>query len=404
MTHESLLNAGWLKTIGRLGGAERLEKEAREVGAFRRVREVKCAVDLLRLTLAYCLGAMGLRLTAAWAETVGLASLSNVALLKRLRKSVPWLEILVGRLIGAGAGRAVASAGRGRLIRIVDATVVAKKGRASREAGGLWRVHAVFDLPSERFSAFELTDESEGERFDRAAVVAGEIRIGDRAYLQPDRIANVLAAGADILVRAKWNGARWVDANCDGIDLIQLLKKARGKGLVDRPIWIKATGPTPIALRVVAIRKPKQARDATIERITRDARDNGRTLQPETLIAAEWLILVTSLDRDEFSLPAIGDLYRLRWRIEIDQSWRLSRISDWIFEKIAQSFPASISDFDRQREKTSTRGVSGTASLSRLSTEGVDAISARAEHAGAARRAIRSRESQSQLLGFCYVS
>jgi hypothetical protein len=30
-------------------------------------------------------------------------------------------------------------------------------------------VHAVFDLHSERFSAFELTDESEGERFDRAA-------------------------------------------------------------------------------------------------------------------------------------------------------------------------------------------------------------------------------------------
>src|SRR5215831_14502044 len=130
---ESLLNAGWLKTIERLGGAEKLEKEAREVGTFRRVREVKCAVDLLRLTLAYCLGAMGLRLTAAWAETVGLASLSNVALLKQLRKSVPWLEILVGRLIGAGAGASVAASGRGRLIR-VDATAVAKKGRASRES------------------------------------------------------------------------------------------------------------------------------------------------------------------------------------------------------------------------------------------------------------------------------
>ena len=314
---ESLLNAGWLKTIDRLGGAEKLEKEAREVGTFRRVREVKCAVDLLRLTLAYCLGAMGLRLTAAWAETVGLASLSNVALLKRLRKSVPWLEILVGRLIGAGARASLAAAGRGRLIRIVDATAVAKKGKASREAGGLWRVHAVFDLPSERFSAFELTDESEGKRFDRAAVVPGEIRIDDRAYLQPDRIANVLAAGADILVRAKWNGARWVDADGAAIDLVQLLKKARGKGLVDRPIWIKATDPRPIALRLVAMRKPKQARDATIERITRHARENGRTLQPETLVAAEWMILVTSLDRGEFPLPAIGDLYRLRWRIEI---------------------------------------------------------------------------------------
>ena len=50
-------------------------------------------------------------------------------------------------------------------------------------------MYAVFDLPSERFSAFELTDESEGECLDRAAVVPGEIRVADRAYLQPDRIA-----------------------------------------------------------------------------------------------------------------------------------------------------------------------------------------------------------------------
>src|ERR1700757_4338729 len=40
MTHESLLNAGWLSTVDRLGGAEQLETEAREVGAFRRAREV----------------------------------------------------------------------------------------------------------------------------------------------------------------------------------------------------------------------------------------------------------------------------------------------------------------------------------------------------------------------------
>src|SRR5215470_13183707 len=93
MTHESLLNAGWLSTVDRLGGAEQLETEAREIGAFRRAREVKCAVDLLRLTLAYCLGSMGLRLTAAWAEASGLAILSNVALLQRLRNMVAWLEV-----------------------------------------------------------------------------------------------------------------------------------------------------------------------------------------------------------------------------------------------------------------------------------------------------------------------
>ncbi len=31
---------------------------------------------------------------------------------------------------------------------------------------GLWQLHCAFDLPSERFSHFELTDESEGERLD----------------------------------------------------------------------------------------------------------------------------------------------------------------------------------------------------------------------------------------------
>jgi hypothetical protein len=317
MTHESLWNAGWLRTIDRFGGAELLEREAREFGAFERARKIKCAVDQLRLVLAYCWGTRGLRLTAAWAEAMGLASLSNVALLKRLRNSADWLEHLVCRLIGSGTGPTSAATTKGRPVRLVDATSVAKAGRDARQAGGRWRVHSVFDLASERFSAFEVTDESEGEVIDRAAVVPGEIRVGDRAFLQPDRIADVLAAGADVVVRAGWNNARWRDEDGSRLDLIALLKKARGKGVIDRPIWIKGSAREPIPLRLVAIRKPKQARDRSIEKLKRHARDKGRNLRPETLIAAEWVILVTSLDREEYPLSAISDLYRLRWRIEI---------------------------------------------------------------------------------------
>ena len=36
-----------------------------------------------------------------------------------------------------------------------------------------------------------------------------------------------------------------------------------------------------------------------------------------TLIAAGWIILVTSLDADTFSAAQIGELYRARWRIEM---------------------------------------------------------------------------------------
>jgi len=316
MNRESLSNADWLRTVDRLGGAELLEEEAREFGAFQKARKIKSAVDQLRLVLAYCWGAWGLRLTAAWAEAIGLASLSNVALLKRLRNSTEWLEQLVSRLVGAGAREAGLAAAKGRPIRLVDATSVAKAGRAARESGGRWRIHSVFDLASECFTAFELTDESEGEVIDRADFVAGEIRVGDRAYLQPDRIAAALEVGADIVVRAGWNNARWLDSKANRLDLIALLKKSCGKGVIDQPIWIKGSAKQPIALRLVAIRKPKQARDLSIEKLKRHARDKGRNLRPETLIAAEWVIIVTSLDRDEYPLPAISALYRLRWRIE----------------------------------------------------------------------------------------
>lgn len=318
MTHESLANDTWGATVERLGGRDRLETEGRETGAFRRAREIVCAVDCLRLVLGYCLGAWGLRLTAAWAETLGLASLSNVALLKRVRKALPWLEVLVARQIGAKSQSAPGiAAAHGRLVRLVDGTTVTKKGLKDQANGGLWRVQAVFDLPTERFSAFDLTDETVAEQFDRAAVVPGEIRIGDRYYLQPQRVANVLSAGGDIIIRARWNAVRWLDDDGDKLDLIAVLKQARGSGFIDRPIKIARDEGAPLSLRLIAIRRPKEARDQAIEKARKKAQKNGAVIRPQTLIAAEWMILVTSLPKETFSLQDIGALYRLRWRIEI---------------------------------------------------------------------------------------
>src|SRR5215203_6197430 len=101
MTRESLLNEDWARTIDQLGGAEALSATARETKAFLRAREIKSATDLLRLTLAYCLGEGGLRSTAAWAASVGVADISNVALLQRLRRCGDWFAALVGRMVAA---------------------------------------------------------------------------------------------------------------------------------------------------------------------------------------------------------------------------------------------------------------------------------------------------------------
>ena len=163
MTHESLLNRDWEHIVKRLGGAAALEQSARDTGAFLQARVIKCAVDLLRLIFVYCLGDCGFRLTTAWATSMGLVDISAPALLYRLRKSGDWLSFLINQLLIS----AVPKASRGHLIRIIDGTSVPKAGKEAKRYSNLWRIHSAFDLPGERFSYFELTDEKGGETLDR---------------------------------------------------------------------------------------------------------------------------------------------------------------------------------------------------------------------------------------------
>ena len=313
MTREALVNRDWDDIVERLGGACALDASARATKAFVRARRIDTAADLLRMILAYCLGERGLRLTAAWATSMGLADISNVALLYRLRQCGDWLAFLVGQVLAA----ATPAAGRGRLIRLVDATMVPKAGKRAKTKNSLWRIHSAFDLPGERFGFFELTDEAGGERLDRIPVVKGEIRIADRAYLQPDRMAAVLTDGADLVVRSGWKGGRWLDAEGEPVDLIAAFRKEAKRGLIDRPIWVGRRSKTPLALRLVAVRKSPPAAAAAKDKAREQARRGGHQIAEATLIAADWVILITSLKSDTFSANDILDLYRLRWRIEL---------------------------------------------------------------------------------------
>jgi hypothetical protein len=313
MTRESLVSQDWQSVVARLGGATALETSARETKAFLRGRKVQTAVDLLRVVLAYCLGERGLRLTAAWAASIGLVDISNVALLQRLRNCGDWLALLIGQALA----QAAPAASRKRLIRIIDATSVPQAGGAAKRENKLWRIHCAFDLPCERFGHVELTDERGGERLDRIPVVKGEIRLADAAHLQPDRMAHVLDQGGDFLVRAGWRTARWLDARGGEIDIIAVLRKARDTGLIDQSIWSGRHDGAPLGVRLVAVKKSPQAAAAARRKARRNAQREGYQLSKNALVAADWVILVTSLKREEFTTEDILALYRLRWRIEL---------------------------------------------------------------------------------------
>jgi hypothetical protein len=309
---DSLLTDDWQATVAALGGADFLSATARDSRAFVRSRAITNPVDLLRLVLAYCLGERGLRLTSVWAAGIGLVNISNVGLLWRLQRCEAWLAQLVGQTLNRHAPPAC----QGRLIRLVDATTVPKAARSERCRNGVWRIHSAFDLPSERFGHFEVTDENGGERLDRIAVVKGEIRIADAAHLQPERIAAVLAEGGDVVVRAAWRNGRWLDADGDTFDMIAAFIAAQ-TGLIDQPVWLSRQVAEPLPLRVIARRLPPEAAAAARRRARRAAQKKGYALSDDALIAADWIVLATSLPAEAFTSEDVLALYRLRWRVEL---------------------------------------------------------------------------------------
>ncbi|AEE56855.1 conserved hypothetical protein [Escherichia coli UMNK88] len=80
----------WSAILAHIGKPEELDTSARNAGALTRRREIRDAATLLRLGLAYGPGGMSLREVTAWAQLHDVATLSDVALLKRLRNAADW--------------------------------------------------------------------------------------------------------------------------------------------------------------------------------------------------------------------------------------------------------------------------------------------------------------------------
>jgi IS4 transposase len=162
-----------------------------------------------------------------------------------------------------------------------------------------------------------LTDEKGAEKFDRVPVEAGEIRIGDRGYCHVERLATISAAHVDFVVRAGWRMVRWLDEDGETFNLLAALTKAEAAGRIDRKILLWRAKGAPLAVRLVAFCKPPAAIEMSRRKARREAKKEGFTPNDQTLMAAGWVLLVTSLPASQFSTEDISELYRARWRIEM---------------------------------------------------------------------------------------
>ena len=317
--HESAstLIENWSSLVGHILGDLDLDKLALSTRALRRRRGVPDAQALLRLALARGPGGLSLRETAAWAQLARVADLTDASLNDRLHQSCEFLSEIVASMLRA---KTPGSNFRwpGRVLRISDGSCVSKPGSKGTD----WRVHAVYDLGAGGFSHFDLTDKHGAEALDRGAAIAGEIRLGDRNYSSAKALRRFVASvgkaeNADYVVRLRWSSLRLRAADGKKFDLIAHLRKMPMESQTDDLVVSVEGAGAPMPARVVILRKSEQSARAERERLQRLARKKGKALDPRSLIAAEFVVLATSLDARSYPAEQILAMYRLRWQIEL---------------------------------------------------------------------------------------
>jgi transposase len=290
------------------------QEMARELGAWRREpRSITSTEALLRLLLIHLADGCSLREAVVRARQGNVASISDVALLKRLRASGEWLRWMAVGMLRRHGEPCVRPTWLGDYrVRAVDASVVCEPG----STGADWRVHYSLDLYGLQCDEFHVTGPRVGESFIRFRVSPGDLMLGDRAYGHLKGFHYVLGHGGHFLTRLKNKAFSLRDAAGHTCALAHLMEPLEVGQAGNWALFGQAKGHEDVALRICALRLSEQAAEQSIRRAEKELRKKQRSLDPETLALHRYVILATSLPYS-FSACQALELYRARWQIEL---------------------------------------------------------------------------------------
>lgn len=288
------------------------QQKAKELGALLRCRKFADAEPLLRTLLIHLADGCSLRETAARAKHGKIVSISDVALLKRLRASGEWLRWMAEQVMVKWIDKQPSAIFNKDLnIRIIDGSTIQEPGAT----GSTWRIHYSICLPSLHCDEVHLTTPKVGESLKRFTVKQGDLFLGDRGYAHRPGIAHVVNSGGEVLVRINLTSIRFVNQNGTSFKLIEHLRTLSGRKIGDWNVWIEHKDEM-IAGRICAIKKNKVAAEKAKRKALRENGRKGAEVKPETIESAAYVFVFTTLDRS-VRPTAVLEMYRGRWQIEL---------------------------------------------------------------------------------------
>lgn len=286
-----------------------LEASAREHKALLRKRGVRSADALVHLALLYGPGGLSLRSTASYATEAGIAELCDVSLLERLRNAGDFLGDVLAHLLAEPRGDA---GGEGRLhLSLVDGSTVSVGGSSGTD----WRLHARYEPARGRFTDLVVTEATTAEALSCVAVRPGDVLVQDRGYARLRNFAHARDQGADFITRIGWRSVNLCHPDGRRFDLIAALSPG-GPAVGEHPVRVGA-GRNAVAARLVIARKPPDATERQHKKLRRKASRKGHKTDPRTLLAAGFMMLLTSLPASSATAEEVVRLYRMRWQIEL---------------------------------------------------------------------------------------
>jgi hypothetical protein len=287
----------------------------RDSGAVTRLRGFDSVDDLLRTLLMHVGCGWSLRETVVRARLAGIADVSDVTLLNRLRQSTDWLRQLCQQL-WIEAGLKLDTQNTEWPIRVMDATVVKEPGKT----GSQWRIHYSMRLPSLACDHFDLTPAEgtgTGEKLGRFHFRQGELVLADAGYSNSAGVAAVHRDGAYLCMRLNPKALPLQQPNGKRFPLLSKVRTLRQAGQTGEwAVWVESGG-NRLQGRLCAIRKSQTAIDAAQRRLLRKAQKKQCAVAAKTQEYACYVMVFTTLPAQKTKASQVLEYYRLRWQIEL---------------------------------------------------------------------------------------
>lgn len=293
---------------------ENWKELAVQSNATKGLRKYKSAENLLRTLLIHLGCGYSLRETAVRANKSNLGDFSDVALLKRLRKSKEWFYRMCLSLFNE---QGMIFSKDNFKIRLFDSSNVKEPGKT----GSLWRIHYSIQLPSLSCDFFKVTQTEgkyTGDTFAQFPIKQGDYIIADRGYSTANGIYHIVSNNAYVIVRVNTKSLKLLNHQKKPFPLLRKVKAIKRTGAIKSwDVLIPVSDGSFLSGRLCAIRKTEEAIKIAHKKLKRDASKHGSSLQENTLEFAKYIIVFTNFPQNDFSAFDILEWYRIRWQIEL---------------------------------------------------------------------------------------